>query len=484
MIGLIALMCAWVVAAPVVVAQPASPRARAAASYETYSGPVNGFYDVPSPLPAGNPGDLIRVQDVANTGGFVTKRIMYHTIDGAGRDRAVTGTITYPLSPAPAQGRLVMSVANGTVGLAPKCALSRGNRTIPQYGLDAVSVATDYVGLGPNGEVHAYLSRESEGHSVIDAVRAARNLSEANAGTDFVVLGGSQGGHGALSASELAASYAPELDLLGTVALAPAAVFDKTYGPLDEMVTRVVGAMGFLGVSTEHPEIDIADYLTSAGQSAMDAMKTMCTDEIIPTVLSIPMDGFYSPDPLTVEPTRSIMIANDVGFVAASSPVLLVQGTADQTVSPLRTDDLFARMCDAGQVVEYRVIPDADHGNVYSRDATAINAWLADRVAGIPAPTACAAVPPSTTTTTTTTTIATPPTTTSAPTSISTTTLAAATLSPSTSAPGDTSTTLAAPVGDQSLARTGASSDLAVLLGLLCVAAGTSTVIVARRGRP
>jgi pimeloyl-ACP methyl ester carboxylesterase len=389
-----------------------SAEAAPAPSYEVFTGSVADFYQVPDPLVPGPPGELIRVQTITSTAAATTMRIMYHSVDGAGRDRAVTGKITFPTASPPPGGWPVMSLANGTVGLAPQCAPSRGSGSLYDFGIGGVSVASDYIGEGPIGEVQAYLSRPSEGHSVLDAVRAARNLAEAHAGSRFVVLGGSQGGHGALSANELAQSYAPELDLLGTVSLAPAAMFDRTYGPLDEAVTRVVTAMGMVGLSTEHPEIDLADYANAAGLAAFAQMKTECRNDIITTVLGVE-GGIFTNDPRTTEPARSIMLANDVGHVAAPSPVLLVQGTEDWTVSPLRTADLFDRMCDAGQVTEYLSVPGADHDTVTSMAIDQIEAWLAARFAGDTAPDSCLDRSPATTTTTVTPTTSAP--TTSAP---------------------------------------------------------------------
>ena len=127
---------------------------------------------------------------------------------------------------------------------------------------------TDYIGLGPIGEIHPYLSRPSEGHSVIDAVRAARNWPEANAGKRWLAIGHSQGGHGSLSAHELAGDYAPELDLLGTVSLAPAALFDRGYGGIDTLVAHIVGILGFYGGLSEYPEID-PDDVAGAGTCAV-----------------------------------------------------------------------------------------------------------------------------------------------------------------------------------------------------------------------
>src|SRR5690606_3576308 len=115
----------------------------------------------------------------------------------------------YPTGEAPEGGWPVISVANGTVGLGGQCALSRHRSFLGSYGIQAVTVASDYIGMGPVGEIQAYLSRASEAHSVIDAVRAARNHRDAGAGDRWLTVGGSQGGHGALVAGELAATYAP-----------------------------------------------------------------------------------------------------------------------------------------------------------------------------------------------------------------------------------------------------------------------------------
>src|SRR5262245_44254561 len=66
-----------------------------------------------------------------------------------------------------------------------------------------------------------YLIGESEGRAVLDSVRAARDLPDAGASNRFAVWGHSQGGHASLYTGELAASYAPDLKLVGVAAAAP-----------------------------------------------------------------------------------------------------------------------------------------------------------------------------------------------------------------------------------------------------------------------
>ncbi|MGH7786303.1 MAG: lipase family protein [Candidatus Binatia bacterium] len=357
---------------------------------ERFAGTVEEFYVVPDPLPPSEPGALIRLQDVSAAGGLTTLRIMYHSRDAQDRDRAVTGMLTYPDGEPPAGGWPVVSLANGTTGLASPCALSRLGRVAPTFGLAAVGVVTDYIGLGPVGEVHPYLSRPSEGHSVIDAVRAARNLPEASAGSRWLAIGHSQGGHGALSAHELGELYAPELELLGTVSLAPAALFDRTYGGIDTVVARIVGVMALYGAAAEHPEIDPDDYVGPAtAAAAAEVLGDQCLGDIIPAFLVIPAETFYVNDPILTEPARSIALANDVGGVKVDAPLFLISGTADERVVVQRVRDLLDKLCAAEQVTEYLELEGANHDNKYSLAAAQISAWLADRLAGAPPVDSC-----------------------------------------------------------------------------------------------
>jgi hypothetical protein len=85
-----------------------------------------------------------------------------------------------------------------------------------------VVVATDYPGLGVPGQIHPYLIGVSEVRAVLDSVHAARDLPDAGASNRFAGWGHSQGGHASLYTGEIAASYAPDLKLIGVAAAAAA----------------------------------------------------------------------------------------------------------------------------------------------------------------------------------------------------------------------------------------------------------------------
>jgi len=358
---------------------------------ERFEGETADFYVVPDPLPPGEPGDLIRVQELESGTDEVTLRIMYHSIDGAGRDRAVTGIATYPTAEPPEGGWPVVSTANGTVGLAGQCALSRHGSPAAAWGIEGVRVQSDYIGMGPVGEIHPYLSRLSEGHSVIDAVRAVRNLPDANASERWVVAGHSQGGHGSLSAHELSEEYAPELDLVATLTMAPAAMFGDTFDdPMDSIVSNIVGMMGLRGNTTEHDELVFEDYAADSVVALGDGIFTdQCLDGIISSLVSVAFGGLWKVDPYTTEPAASILAANDVGFVALDTPVFLVSGTADDRVVIDRALALFDRLCETGQTTELLVIDGADHGSVLGATADRTAAWLNARLDGEPPADSC-----------------------------------------------------------------------------------------------
>ncbi len=359
---------------------------------ERFEGSVEDFYVVPDPLPAGPAGSLIRFQDVSGDDASVTVRIMYRSVDVSGADRAVTGLVTYPLGNPPAGGWPVVASAHGTTGLAPRCAPSRVGAPAPNFGLDnVVGVATDYIGLGPMGERHAYLSGPSEAHSVIDSVRAARALAPAQASETWAAIGHSQGGHAALWTNELGASYAPELDFRGSVVVVPAAVLPRTFGPQDQIVPRTVGIMALYGVATVDDRLDPDDYVSDLVAERSAVLDSGCIDEIIEQLASIFDEDFYLKNPIETEPARTVLLENDPGHVAVDAPLLLVYGTADNWVVPDRVRFLFDQLCGAGQVTGLVRLDGADHGTVLTQDVTVFSEWIRARLSSEPpdAPDVC-----------------------------------------------------------------------------------------------
>jgi acetyl esterase/lipase len=129
------------------------------------------------------------------------------------------------LAPMP---RPVVVWVHGAVGVAPGCGPSR-------TGLDAwyadelvragvVVAAPDLTGLGMEGPIHPYLHGSTAGHSVLDAARAAADLTATGAGRVVALAGHSAGGHAVLWANELARrTDCDGLDVRLAVPMAPIA---------------------------------------------------------------------------------------------------------------------------------------------------------------------------------------------------------------------------------------------------------------------
>ena len=142
-------------------------------------------------------------------------------------------------------------------------------------------VATDYVGLGTPG-VHPYLDGPSEASSVLDGVRAARNV-EPSLSDKFVALGESQGGHAALFVANLASTYAPELDFRGAVAIVPPSNFDQLL-PITATITPpqshegLMRRLGYVltGLRAARPDLNVNSYLTPLGVRMLNEFEVAC----------------------------------------------------------------------------------------------------------------------------------------------------------------------------------------------------------------
>src|ERR1700744_5915954 len=187
------------------------------------------FYRAPASEAEGAPGTLVRQEIIDGAPlGATTYRVLYRSTGLDDKPIFVSGVVIVPPGDPPPGGRPIVAWAHPTSGVVPRCAPSlaiflfeqiQGLRSFIRDGY--VVAATDYPGLGTPGP-HPYLVGISEARAVIDSVRVAARLPGAGGGKKFVVWGHSQGGHAALFTGIIAQAYAPELDLLGVAAGAPA----------------------------------------------------------------------------------------------------------------------------------------------------------------------------------------------------------------------------------------------------------------------
>ncbi len=347
------------------------------------------FYELPDPVPGAAPGDIVRVESVEGLGGEgKLLRVLYRSQSLAGAPIVVSGVVAVPPGVPPAGGWPVLSLAHGTVGLGDRCAPSRdpGPQAAEVAARGFVVVATDYEGLGPPGP-HPYLVGESEARGVIDAVRAARALGdEVGAGTRYVVIGYSQGGHAALFANQIAATWAPELTLVGTVAGAPVVELAAWLAQLDARGDDWLQAMLVAGFAAADPAADPALVLTPDALERLDVVEEGCAQDVVQayegvTSLAAGLD--------TVPAFARLVAADTPGLVAGTGPLLVLGGDADPLIPPSLLDAGIARLCAAGQTVDRSVYAGVDHDGIILASLVDAVLWAQDRFAGRPARDGC-----------------------------------------------------------------------------------------------
>jgi pimeloyl-ACP methyl ester carboxylesterase len=371
------------------------------------------FYDPPSPLPAGRDGDVIRheastfyidpVKLIKADAGV--RRIMYRSTDTHGSPIAVTGTVLTPRSAWHGTGvRPIVSYAVGTQGEGDDCAPSKALAAGFEYegpfiaGLLARGygvVVTDYEGLGTPGD-HTYVNRASEGHAVLDAIRAAQRLPEAGLPDDgpVAIAGYSQGGGASAAAAELQPSYAPELQLKGAYAGAVPADLASVAKNLDGHYA--VGFLGFALVSMNYayPELDIPALLNARGKQLFEQVRTECTVEAIAAHAftqssTLTTDGRSLTAYLGEEPYRSRVAEQKIGTLKPTAPVLIVHSALDDIVPYAQDRDLGRAWCGKGVQVRFSTTLVPTHVLAAVRAYPEAFAWLEARFAGLPALSNC-----------------------------------------------------------------------------------------------
>ncbi|GGO77389.1 hypothetical protein GCM10012276_32370 [Nocardioides deserti] len=368
---------------------------------------LDDFYDAPASVPA-EPGRLVRSEpyDGDLPAGLTAYRFLYTTTASDGSPALASGVLAVPEEPS-AEPAPLIAWAHGTVGVARACAPSLGRAAISTEGMPAMDalaergwamVATDYTGMGAEGEF-PYLVGAGEAYSVLDSVRAAREVPGVRLADQSILWGHSQGGHAALWAGQLASSYAPDAGVVGTAALSPAA---DPLG-LAEVVTANPGVPGAsLGIAF------VADAYTRTYGVALDALvapsaltivreaASRCTGEggtlfTILGGLAIARDQPILREPPGEGPLAD-RLAENVPTGPWAAPLFVAQGTADEVIPVRLTEAWIPRACASGATLTFSTYDGGTHMSVLEPDAPLsgqLEQWTVDRFAGVSAPTDC-----------------------------------------------------------------------------------------------
>jgi pimeloyl-ACP methyl ester carboxylesterase len=360
---------------------------------------VPAYYRTPLPphqTPGRRHGDVIRHKriggDPAVAGSGQTQLVIYRTEEG-GHDygEPASGVVNLPKGRAPKGGWPVITWAHGTTGIADSCAPSLDSARSPVHAYTAyiyplitrwlkagyAVVRTDYQGLGTEF-AHEYLIGASEGHSVLDMVRAARQALPGTLSNQVVISGHSQGGHAALFAAAEAPKYTPELRIRGTVAFAPASHLDEQI-PLTTSLTQPNPGLTALVALIAHgldvtwgdagmnAKFGLPSWMTPAGIELANWADTQCLPQLGATATqrALTPATLFKPD-ADFATLRPFLDAQDPTHLRIPGRVRIEQGTADTTVIPVFTDDLAKQLAARGTTLTYNKVDGIDHAGITS----------------------------------------------------------------------------------------------------------------------
>lgn len=366
---------------------------------------VDPFYQPPPDLPHLPPGAVVRTRAVELAlFGIVPQRIsawqlLYRTCDLDLVPEVAVTTVLLPFGADPAEPRPLVSFQCAIDAVASKClpsyALRRGARaagSIPQLELPLIAsaLARGWAVSVPDHEGTAGrfgVAREP-GYRALDAVRASLAFAPLGltASTPVALWGYSGGGLATAWAAELAAEYAPELDIVGAVAASPvgdpAAAFLRLNGSLFAGFAAVFTA----GLRRAYPDLDrlLRSHLDARYLGWLAETEATTTFPLLYRFARRNIDqhcrgGLAA---LLAAPELQRVLADiQPGGRAPAMPLLVLQGVYDEVIAVADVDAQVARYTMAGANVRYLRDRLSTHLLLQYTALPVMVDWLADRFA-------------------------------------------------------------------------------------------------------
>lgn len=376
-----------------------SSRAPASAPPEIITDVSDSFYNFPKKIPRA-PGVLLKsepLQNVTLPEGMNGWRIMYSTTINDKTPAIGVATIFVPkkISDRPYP---VITWAHASMGIQQRCMPSLMSK--PSEGIPAlkeiveagwVIVVPDYAFAKKNGALPFFIG-EGEARASLDAVRAARSTDGLRLESRTVIWGHSQGGHAALWTGIIAEKYAPEIDLMGVAAIAPAVDIEKIILS-NEKVNKRLGPYLATSYSQYYPEIKFEKAIRPEALKAAREIADLCAyvppEE--PKRIAELVTTFNGPSLSKDKKLQKRIKENDVNK-KITTPVLIAHGLEDNIISPEIIEDFYAEKCKEDQQLEYWTFEGLDHQSIVKAESKLeepLIIWTKERLENKPVEDAC-----------------------------------------------------------------------------------------------
>ncbi|MBH0775571.1 lipase family protein [Nocardia bovistercoris] len=358
----------------------------------------DAFYWAPPDLANFRSGDVLRsrAMPTAVYPGATAWQLLYRTTDSQNAPIAAVTTVFVPSGGG--DNRPLVSYQPFVNSLGTRCAPSH---TLFNGGLQEgpalnVLLARGWALAVPDhlGPTSAYGAARLGGRITLDGIRAAKRFEPAGlAGSPVGLAGYSGGGMATGFAAALAPEYAPELPIVGAAQGGVPVNIGKLALEVGGTPNPLFG-LGFaaaMGLEREYPNELVMDRILNTGGSELRArIANACTDEIIAAGANRSFGDVFTTGMDADETTVRILHENSLETFPGvpRAPIYQWHGAADQ-VSPVLVREVSGRYCAAGTPVLLDMIPGADHASAMLQGIPRAFDYLADRFAGVPAPTNC-----------------------------------------------------------------------------------------------
>ena len=321
----------------------------------------------------------------------------------------------------------IIAFLAGTSGFSEACAgsNSEGNAlaAILYASQGYVAMLPDYLGKagfgGDDGLAHPYVVSEAAAIATWDGVRGAEALlaergEEVQSDGQVFLWGGSQGGHAAYAADRLAPHYAPEFEVVGTIAtVAPSDLMGQAEVAVDSLGPAAVGLLAscitlaeWYGMWDRVDEIVRDDDEMPLASWLREQMKTVCfpdlsvlgvettEDAFNPLFLAALQDGSWA----GYEDWQCVFKENSLSHQSVprlnATPTLTVLATEDSLVNLAVERKSHQALCEQGYALTQIECDQANHTDGTSWSVREQFAWMRERLKGEPHTETCAPVTP------------------------------------------------------------------------------------------
>lgn len=371
--------------------------------------PVVDPFCVPPPgWESATPGTPLRSRDV--TVAFLGRirlparavQLLYRTADMHGEPATTCTTVLVASDAESSQERPILSFQCAIDSLAPEAfpsytfrhgAPTTGEVVQLELLLIANALAQGWVVSVPDHEGmqgNWGVPREA-GHCALDGVRATMRsgLLEVSNRSAVTLWGYSGGGWATSWAAEMAADYAPELDVVGAVLGSPVADPELVFRRANGHFFAGLAGLAVAGLIRSYPTMrDLVDqHVNDTGRARLDKAIGWRTRQAITRMaftdfgkyMDIPVSDF-----LSLPEMQEVFADVRPGQRTPHMPVLVTQAVHDQIVPVAAVDRMVDGWTSRGSRVTYVRDRTSEHFLLHILSAPLVLGWLTDRLTDVP----------------------------------------------------------------------------------------------------